>query len=360
MPDASRWALAALLLAACGDDGGATPDAAPRDAAPVDAPIAPPADARADAAPPPDAVPGTSCAAALPLEPGALHAGSTLGHPSAEVASCSIGTGEGRESFYRVDVGDEPADLLVRVTVDESAPPHFDAVVSVRSDCAALESELACSDSGWGERLELLEASGPHWVLVDGTEQYGGLDFGHYLLSVDRRELVGEGASCDPEARASRCAAGTRCRAGVCDADDAALFCADAIDLTPNLADGQTELTGVTHAFAADYFQAGCAAEPGGGFGEALYRFDLAAPMALVARTDLPGTDFDTVLSLRGASCDGAELACADDVDLTGGVLASRLEATLPAGRYYLVVDGSSASPGTGSFRLRVELSPAP
>jgi hypothetical protein len=66
---------------------------------------------------------------------------------------------------------------------------------------------------------------------------------------------------------------------------------------------------------------------------------------------------FDSVLYLRGADCeDGkAEVACNDDAP--GGAHGSLIDETLEAGKYHLIVDGSSGE--QGSFVLQTELTQA-
>jgi hypothetical protein len=67
------------------------------------------------------------------------------------------------------------------------------------------------------------------------------------------------------------------------------------------------------------------------------------------------------VLYLRSATCDGTEVACEDDVAADRHDFKSLLEATaLPPVTYYLYVDGSSLTSGTGHYRLDVTVAAAP
>jgi hypothetical protein len=92
---------------------------------------------------------------------------------------------------------------------------------------------------------------------------------------------------------------------------------------------------------------------------EHIYAVTVPAGADLVASTDDPATDFDTYVYLRAAACDGAEVACNDDVDTQALNLRSTLTASnLTAGTYFLFVDGSSSSPGTGTYRLSVTVTP--
>lgn len=95
---------------------------------------------------------------------------------------------------------------------------------------------------------------------------------------------------------------------------------------------------------------AGYAADEAGACGgegpERAYAFTLAARSRLVARS----RGFDTVLHLR-AGCEGAELACHDDVD-TDTDRGSRLDLVLEPGAYVLFVDAYDASAGAFTLEL--------
>lgn len=361
-------ALSAVLWTGCGDDAGATdaatpdaaiPDAAPTaDAAPA-ADAAPPADAPIDAQHF-DAVPpahGTSCDDPLALTPSGAQDGDTSDLTDVAAGSCSVGTGVARDAVYQIDLGSTSVDLVVTAEVDEDAVPPFDAVLYARTDCTDPDSEIGCTDVGWGETLELLDRTGSITVFVDGTTQYGGANHGAYQLTSAVRDIVALDQSCDPAGLASRCVAGGRCQSGSCVADSAELACTLA---APTPAD----VTATTFAYASDFYQGSCRHDTVAGFPEHIYQLTLAATSDVDATTDFAATGFDTVLYLRranstGNACTGEEVACQDDVDEVGGNLTSHLVATdLAAGDYYLFVDGSSAAPGTGTYRLQVTVTP--
>ena len=91
---------------------------------------------------------------------------------------------------------------------------------------------------------------GPAFIHVDGTAQYGGSPSGSYQLDVQTRSIAALDQACDPELQSSRCEAGLRCAASLCQIDSKILACTEA----------QPSLTGVdqsfrTHAFMADHFQ---------------------------------------------------------------------------------------------------------
>lgn len=95
---------------------------------------------------------------------------------------------------------------------------------------------------------------------------------------------------------------------------------------------------------------------PCGGGGNApaiVYQLSLTEPKVLVASTD--GSAIDTVIDIRGSNClDAAsEIACSDDIDADN--TGSSLTRSLPAGNYYLIVEGHDSSE-TGAYELDVDL----
>ncbi|MCL4733666.1 MAG: pre-peptidase C-terminal domain-containing protein, partial [Candidatus Omnitrophica bacterium] len=99
----------------------------------------------------------------------------------------------------------------------------------------------------------------------------------------------------------------------------------------------------------------GCPGHPGGH--DLVYSFTLGSPASL--SIDTSGSAFDTVLSLWGA-CDSGhltnEIACNDDFD---GV-ASRLDMyQLPAGTYFILLDGFDTSQ-SGNFLLTLSIPQTP
>jgi hypothetical protein len=80
---------------------------------------------------------------------------------------------------------------------------------------------------------------------------------------------------------------------------------------------------------------------------DVVFELTLAADKAVTFSTT---TDYDGTLHLHDAPCLGTERACNDDSPDTRH---SRIDATLTAGTYYLVVDGYSSS-SAGSYELEV------
>jgi hypothetical protein len=196
----------------------------------------------------------------------------------------------------------------------------------------------------------VLAVSGPVYLIVDGTAQHDGDPDGAYMLSTAVRTIVGESEACDPAGVTSRCAAGFRCTGSLCVADSPAALCAEATDLT-----GGGTVTRTTFAYEANHYDGSCRFDVDASFSEHVYTVTVGAGADLVVSTDNSTTDFDTYIYMRAASCDGAEVGCADDVDVAANNLTSTLTASnLGAGTYYIFVDGSSPAPGTGTYRLDV------
>jgi hypothetical protein len=363
LPARLGWhSLVALLapLAACGDnlspatDAGLDADAASIDGAVIDAAPALDADTT-DAGPTPDARAGLSCALPFEISPGESHLGDTTNHSDQTRASCSPGSGNANDATYHLVLPAEPVDVIATVSVDESVSSPYDAVLSLRKSCTTPDSELGCADIGFSDRLEVLAVQDEAYLLVDGTSQFGGQSEGGYQLDLRTRSIVGEGGSCDLDLLSSRCASGLRCSSGQCVTDSADLACADSRSLPLGVI-----VHDATHAFEPDFRQGSCAFDPDSGSPERSFALHLDTSSDLTIRSDVGNTAIDTVIYLLSA-CDGTELGCADDIDAAGGIFQSRLElSAVPAGDYIVVVDGASASTGTGPFGLLVTASPVP
>ncbi len=353
--------LAVAAAPACGG-GGSAPDAgsAVADAASTaDAP--PAADARpaADAPPVPDATiypQGATCDDPIVVTPGDGTTVDTTTMLSSTAGTCANGSNVGKDARLSFDLGADPRDLTVTATVDENADPPLDLVLYARTDCARPATEVACIDAGWSERLEVLGQTGVVTVFVNATSQHNGATEGTATITTSVRDVVATDTSCDPTGVTNRCESGARCSNGTCVADSAALECSEATTL--DLSGGSATVTATTYGYAADWYTGSCGYAPTGQ-PEHVYTFTTAGPVDLVASTDDPATDFDTYVYLRSATCGGTEVACADDVNLANHNLASTLSVSaLPAGTYYLFVNGSSPSPGTGTYRLTVTATP--
>jgi hypothetical protein len=91
----------------------------------------------------------------------------------------------------------------------------------------------------------------------------------------------------------------------------------------------------------------------GGAAPEAVFRLSLAVTSDLFVTTH--GTGFDTVVYVRRGGCCGQEISCNDDADdRNTSVVRQR---ALPAGVYYIFVDGATAA-DAGSFTVDIYATP--
>ncbi len=100
--------------------------------------------------------------------------------------------------------------------------------------------------------------------------------------------------------------------------------------------------------------RSGLATSCGGGANAAAYAYQISLtdPKVLVANT--LGSTMDTVLDLRGSNCSTTEIECNDNAAaLTDGT--SKLTRSLPAGNYYLIVEGKDTTE-FGAYTLEVNL----
>ncbi|MEZ4434773.1 MAG: fasciclin domain-containing protein, partial [bacterium] len=134
---------------------------------------------------------------------------------------------------------------------------------------------------------------------------------------------------------------------GVIHALDAVAAPIDACAAPPPIALGEA-LEGTT-ADAADRTVADCASGAADGV-EIARRLvvDADGPVCLSTR----GSDFDTLLYLTGADCEGPQLACADDIDFLDGRLTSELTVELTAGAPYHVFVAAWPAGVHGTWRL--------
>ncbi|MBA3541810.1 MAG: pre-peptidase C-terminal domain-containing protein [Deltaproteobacteria bacterium] len=95
----------------------------------------------------------------------------------------------------------------------------------------------------------------------------------------------------------------------------------------------------------------------GGGSGALAiaYAINVPRPSIIVASTDNPGTTADTVIDIRSADCDAtaAAVACNDNIDVDND--NSKVTASVPAGRYYIIIQGYDAAV-IGDYDLTVDV----
>ncbi|MBK8172080.1 MAG: hypothetical protein IPK60_17290 [Sandaracinaceae bacterium] len=163
----------------------------------------------------------TECAAATPI----VIAAPAEGSGASTTVTGTTGTGAGAlggtcyldhltAAIYTVTVPAGAYDLVARTDVT-GTDAAADTVLSIRSTCADLTTQLACNDdigSGENRSLATVEAAaaGTYTVIVDqfvnpAMPPTAGLPYG---LTVSLRSVIGAGATCDPAGVLNRCSTG--------------------------------------------------------------------------------------------------------------------------------------------------------
>ncbi len=253
--------------------------------------------------------PAEVCAELTPLVPGEEVSGSTVGQGD-DFRTDQECTGGSRapDVGYRLEIT-EPSRVRVTLASD------YDGALAIRADCERESSVLACNDDfGEGEqgrrRSQVVAQLDPgtYTVIVDGYEG----EQGSYRLT----------ATVAPVGRATA-------------PNDT---CAGAATLRPDQ-DGEVDTF-----FAADDYRGSCAAQPGAP--DVVFQLEVPSRSLLTA-TAGGGDLTDPVLYLQGTCGESSsEQACG----------TRTLTRVVPAGTYYLVVDGGRAD-AMGSTTVRYELS---
>lgn len=134
--------------------------------------------------------------------------GDTTGLPAVFEAGCR--TNLAPEAIFLVTL--RPG---LRALAVDTAGSTFDTILSVRSTCAAPDSETACNDDVRpGNRTSALRlespAAGDHFLLLDGFRE----ESGPYVLNL--RAEVADGEPCPPEDGFEACGLGSLCLEGFC------------------------------------------------------------------------------------------------------------------------------------------------
>jgi cysteine-rich repeat protein len=306
-------------------------------------------------------VPPDACGAAITLTqilPSSATPGTTSG-TGTFAGTCSASSLTAGEDAYVVAWGGftGPADLVF--SLEPGPATNFDSVLYVRTPPCLGGAEVpgACDDvfpGLGGEQAAVLDAApGTYYVFVDG---FNGA-VGDYVLDFAVRPVLGGGAVCDPAEVTDRCQTGLDC------ADDGTgvFTCTNAMIMacmaaTP-LAAGAT-VAGTIDVTDPDVFgwsPAGACGSFDPGSGEDVYVMTLtgAAQDLLLSIDGTPGTDFDTVLYVRSPGCEVVtdELGCSDVVAI-GTESLTLLD--LPAGDYYVIVDGWNGNVGNYTLNANV------
>jgi hypothetical protein len=188
-----------------------------------------------------------------------------------------------------------------------------DTVLYIRGTCDDTASEVACNDdaSGLFSRVDRVLTAGTYFLVVDG---FNSGDVGNYQVDFTVADVP---------------------------APDT---CMAAISLPFPTATRPTVATGSTTGGANDFSgTCGAGTSPD-------HVYSLVVPAASRLRFSTAGSGFDTVLSLFNSPCGtGTLVQCNDDAI---GV-QSQFEAMVPAGTYFVVVDGFSSG-RQGAYTLTI------
>lgn len=243
------------------------------------------------------------CSRARPLAIGTTVQGGTTSTYDLSHASCGD-EAKGKDTPYRFDLAQKSRVRFIDHSDD------FGPVTYVRRACADDQTEVSCSDSAGADNeaavVSVLDP-GAYWVFADSRDQ--GSD-GRYQLSAETAPEQGSGIQGDG--------------------------CADAEVLAP----ATQQVSGDTF-FARDDVAGRCGAAGGA---DAVYRIDLPRKSRL--RADLGQQDGSHMFVLQKTCGDRTtELSCGPNVDKV-----------LPAGTYFLAVDGSAVDDfGRYTFDLTVK-----
>jgi hypothetical protein len=250
------------------------------------------------------------CEAASALPIGTPVAGSSS--PSADYFTGTCGGGAGPDQVYALDV---PSASRVRLRMQST----HDGTLYVRSTCTDGGSELACNeDFGSGRNLvNMTAAAGRYYVFADGA---AATDAGDFSLSAELAPIGGSPAS-----------AGDGCGSATAwSAASGATLEADTFSATDDLAGS-------------------CG---GSGSPDTVYSLQLTSRTRV--RASFASAEFPPVAYIRRSCADTtSEVVCLNPM-VAGGT--TTVDQTLPAGTYYLVVDGTGGPDAFGAASLSLQL----
>jgi hypothetical protein len=247
--------------------------------------------------------PGDSCGDALPITKSGRIEGDTF--PSRDDVVGTCGSAGGADEVYRLDVAHRTR-LGARFTKQEGK--HLFVLTRACGDRAG---EVAC-----GVAVDQVIPPGTYWLAVDGAS---AKDLGHYAFDVRVRDVAAQEAACKA---------------------------------APLLRPGTT-VNAATDG-AGDKFTTSCGGrEDAQSNPDRVYRFELAARAHVAVTLSTPS--WDGVLVVRRACVEGGgagEVRCNNDFEDTHH---SKIDMTLDAGTYYVVVDGH-ATGNAGAFSLEYRI----
>lgn len=323
------------------------------------------ADDDCETAPQCTVVAGEGCADAKAVFGGPVaDTGETI---SAEVKGTTKGMDNDLAGTCDADTGNAP-DMVFTFTLSDSlwleASHDFDgvlypAIYLYGGDCGQGE-ELACSKAFEGAaELSMPVAAGTYFLVVDGSY---GKDAGSFTLDVALSPLADDEVDCangqdddmdgDLDCDDDDCAEDVYCVGFPGDNCQQALPINDGKPIAEADAGLSLVYKGTTKGLL-DHYGADCDDDT---FGtpDLVYFMNLASPMTVNLSHDFDGTLWPALYVL-GEDCGAGQVyGCA-----TGFSGAAVLNVTLPAGKFYLVVDAAFQG-DAGAFTLTVDFSQAP
>jgi hypothetical protein len=265
--------------------------------------------------------------------------GTIANMPDERVGTC--GGMSSSELIYEIDVPTGAGLVIGMDGVNSSA----NTLLYVRTDCDDAATEIVCDINGGGGDLAAYRLSSPapgrKYVIIEG-ETTGDVDGTIQLL-------LPLGATCSGDDTRDRCAPELRCDANTrrCIAADCTV--AETFT-TPGTFSRTVMTTGGTNFHAGECGQSydGGARSP-----EIVFRAQLATPVtSMRVSTDSPNTDFDTLIYAR-SGCTGPELGCSDDLS-SNNFSSDFTTGPLPAGDYYIFIDGFSTRDGSAAVTIDI------
>lgn len=245
------------------------------------------------------------CGGAPLLTPGQPVAGTTSGAPDQFQASCA-GQARSGDRVYALDVA-QRSRLRVRMQ------STHDGALYVRRECANAATEIACNDDYRDTRHSLLTTTvepGRYYVFADG---YSSGASGDYSILADLAPVTGTGGTGDS--------------------------CQNPNSIVP----GQDLMVDTFQA--SDDLSGSCG---GSGAPDVVYRLDLRSRTRV--RMNFADHEFAPIVYLQSAcGTQSSEVFC---VDPTAG---GPIDQVVPAGTYYLVIDGQTAD-SFGSAQMTLQL----
>jgi hypothetical protein len=290
---------------------------------------------------PPDATPLLCLPQTLPAN--GVISGTTNMMTSPVVGSCSPAVGYASSYTLAIPTGAS----TVRVYSDSSTTATSNNNdVSLRTGCAAGDTELGCNtDDGPGDGtfLEVSTNNANAMTLLVTTNGAGGSFTGLVQYG------MAQGAACDMNGPRV-CGPPGSCVAGVC----RPATCQPLLQ-TVTLTGVEIVLSADTTAMSNQH-RGTCAPGHEGGAAAPEAIIELVLPVAvtsLTASTVGGASPYDTLIYLRD-SCLGTELACNDDAT-TATLQSEFATGPLPAGTYYLFIDGFDGR--KGAFTVTISAS---